>query len=77
MPITRAFADEGRVRILLALQPGSNPLVARMLIWLSESLCHLPGMAADREGLRQILNTDPEKICRLPNGPAGERKGRE
>ncbi len=71
MPITRAFADEGRVRILLALQPGSSPLTAKMLIWLSESLRHLPGMAADRGGLRQILNTDPEQVCRLPKRPAG------
>jgi ArsR family transcriptional regulator len=121
MSIARALADEGRVRIILALQyaelcvcqivellqlapstiskhmailrqarlvrarkrgrwvyyrlePAGNPLAAKVLTWMSESLRQLPELTEDRERLKEILSTGPETLCRLQkSAPRGRR----
>ncbi|GAB4109882.1 MAG: hypothetical protein Kow001_10380 [Acidobacteriota bacterium] len=124
MSIAKALADEGRVRIVLALQDAElcvcqivellqlapstvskhmailrqarlvrsrkrgrwvyyrleaagNPLTAKMLAWISESLRQLPELAEDRKRLRQILSTPPEELCQLQRGaPRGRRNSK-
>jgi DNA-binding transcriptional ArsR family regulator len=74
--VTRALADETRVRVLLALRKQERwiyyslsaqeaPAVVRgALVWVEKTLGNDPRVAEDAKMLKEILKRDPTELCK-------------